>query len=304
MRSRVKQKRIGRSQEKLQSAEVKAPKVKLHSYANCQPIPNEREFKSLDIPKAETSIENVHNASFRSEGGSVKRPIATPRNRLPRQRTAIEDEEATGEEQTPKSKLLPLRKASSYEVPRSTRALSDSPTPVQKPVDEPSVSQEELIEAPPLPPRPTASVYRRAKENTRLECTGSEKSYSANSWSHPQQGKQRQKLKKVKSQTAAEEGRRSISKMKGDTLMSTSSRLEVPTDERQPRTMPRSRSEITSQQLTKEEEGASGGGENPFSDEMTAALLKYILASPDPSLKATLKDIISNNEAVQRSLVE
>jgi hypothetical protein len=50
--------------------------------------------------------------------------------------------------------------------------------------------------------------------------------------------------------------------------------------------------------------GGGGGGGIPLSDDFTAMLIKHILDSNSPSLKAKLKNMLENNDETRNSLTD
>ena len=279
-----------------------------------------------------------HYGSFHSErgdgkrdgrGGSAKRPIAAPRSRVPHQLSQPSTESPEEHYARPKIKershsnesispTVAPRKSSSPQVnisaydtvpsvynerhdkppPRSNYDVPRLPSNKDKPPPlGPGHPLRPNADAPRLPPRPTPSVYKRAKENSKLETERSNDSQSVSglttsSWSHPSQEKAHRKIKKSKSQAPADDRFRAMR----------------PTSQA-PITRVRSIGDLSSTEdglhSTPPQDtlsGATGVGGNPFSDEITGTLLKYILSSPDPTLKETLRNLITNNEAIKTSL--
>ena len=200
--------------------------------------------------------------------------------------------------------------------PLRSHDLSDEPPPLG-----PGHPLRSAVELPRQPPRPTPSVYQRAKDTNRreikrlvvpsksddLDTASSLHSYGSSptsinnnmsSRSYPRI-KPRQKVKKTKSHSSADERYQSprlpirthqpVARMKSanESTEGLYSTLEVPPQN----------------SVGGASGGEEGGGGNPFSEEMTGTLIKYILASPDPSLKATLKNLLEKNETVRNSLV-
>ena len=197
--------------------------------------------------------------------------------------------------------------------PLRSHDLSDEPPPLG-----PGHPLRSAVELPQQPPRPTPSVYQRAKDTNRreikclvvpsksedldtassLHSNGSSPTSINNmsSRSYPRT-KPRQKVKKTKSHSSADERYQSP---------------RLPIRAHQPVARMKSANESTEGLYSTHEvppqnsvggAAGGGGGGNPFSEEMTGTLIKYILASPDPSLKATLKNLLENNETVRNSLV-
>ena len=158
------------------------------------------------------------------------------------------------------------------------------------------------------PPRPTASVIQRAKDNQRreksprllvpsssddLESVHSSPS-ATSTRSHPR-NRPRQKVKKTRSQTSADRfqdanparGHQSVSRIRSDNMPTESvhSTIEAPPQ-------------------NGEMGGASEGGGIRFSDEFTSMLIKHILESNDPKLKAKLKNVLENNDDIRNSLAD
>ena len=152
------------------------------------------------------------------------------------------------------------------------------------------------------PPRPSRSVLERARhEKTSrllvpsrsddLESVHSSPAMTS-SKSYPR-NKLKQKVKKTRSQTAADErfqdarptsrDNQSVTRL-GSAKVSTSL--------------------VGTSPINREVGGASGGGGIPFSDDFTAMLIKHILDSDNPSLKAKLKNMIENNDETRNSLTD
>ena len=147
------------------------------------------------------------------------------------------------------------------------------------------------MEVPRNPPRPTASVINRARgeRNARLAVPSmsddidldSVHSYGSSSSgmssrSYPRSRPPRQKIKKSKSQSAADE-------------------------KFQATRPPHSNSEAPPQNGVV---GGASGGVITCDDAFTATLIKHILESPDPNLKAKLKNLLENNEGMRNSLAD
>ena len=168
-------------------------------------------------------------------------------------------------------------------------------------------------ELPRNPPRPTASVIQRAKDNHRREKsprlfvpsssddldsvhTSSSSPATMSSRSYPR-NRPRHKVKKTKSQTPADRfqdaypsrDHQPVSRMRSDNVTTEDaySAIEAPPQ-------------------NGEVGGASGGGGGgiPFRDDFTAMLIKHILESNDPSLKAKLKNVLENNKDIRNSLAD
>ena len=296
---------------------------------------------------SESSLSSIQS----EDGGNVGRkpPIALPRTRS-RTKTPLQSGESP--RASPSHPKVATR-SKSVDFPPTASELDITPdnTPpplppktfnkspphvhVSSPKRIPIINEELLEEPPPLgpghplrpdtyssskplqPPRPTPSVYQRAKDRSKSSspclaakakgrATGEESedsdtassvhSYASKSstatdssgrpHSH---GKPRHRVKKTRSHSHADQTfqalrppqqprRKSSSETEGDLYPPP---LEAPPQN----TMG----------------GATGGG-NPLNEEMAGTLIKYILASPDPTLKTALKNLLKNDEEVMSSL--
>lgn len=105
--------------------------------------------------------------------------------------------------------------------------------------------------------------------------------------------KLKQKVKKTRSQTAADERFQETRPTSRDNQSVTrlgSAKV--------------SSSLVETSPINREVGGASGGGGIPFSDDFTAMLIKHILDSDNPSLKAKLKNMLENNDETRNTLAD
>lgn len=211
---------------------------------------------------------------------------------------------------TPPPKNFNLSPPRVRKVPIINTELVDE-SPPQSPQHEPSRPSRPDVKRPQQPPRPTLSVYKRAKDRSRSaspnlvnKCKGKDKfgttteesedsdtsSVHSSRSTNVAQSKPRHKVKKTRSQSSADQllirpsppspsSRRKTSSESADNML--------PPLEASPKNTV---------------EGAIGKEEDSLNEEMAGTIIKYILSSPDPKLKAALKDLIKSDEGVMKSL--
>lgn len=161
------------------------------------------------------------------------------------------------------------------------------------------------------PPRPSPSVLQRARHEKTprllvpsrpddLESVHSSPAMML-SKSYPR-SKPKQKVKKTRSQRTADErfqearptsrDHQSVTRV-GSAKASTSTVETPPTN-----------GEVGGASGGSGGGGGGGGGGIPFSDDFTAMLIKHILDSNNPSLKAKLKNMLENNDEARNSLAD
>ncbi len=301
------------------------------------------ETSSLSSNQSEESTKNVAIASPSRQ--NPRPPIAVPRTRVRNQPPAQAKSLDNSPPPRPSHPRLNSRSKSveaSSVMFRPPPPSKPSPTPIGSPSSPKKIPliNEELVDdkpspppvgpghplrpsevKPPVqPPRPTLSVYKRAKDRSRSaspqlhkkivrppisgeredsddsDTTSSVYSYKSTSTTSSGRPQQRYKVKKVRSQSSVDQPPQH--------LLATKKPL-VPPSRR------KSASESTDSTLFPPLEappknttgGAVGGGEEAsLSDDMAGSILKYILSSPDPKLKAALKDLLKNDSGVINSL--
>lgn len=275
-----------------------------------------------------SSISSVQSEENPPVKTTVKPPVAAPRAKirnlstvesptppLSSQLSAKSRSKSTG--CPPNAALLAPAQQQNSRPPPPPKNFTLSPPRIRKvpiintelvdesPQHEPTRPSRPETKQPQKPPRPTLSVYKRAKDRSRsaspnlvnkskLVATTEESEDSDTSSVHSTrsmnvaQSKPRHKVKKIRSQSSADQlqpappspnARRKSSSESADNV---SPPLEAP--------------------LKNTLEGAIGGEENSLNEEMAGTIIKYILSSPDPKLKAALKDLIKNDEVVMKSL--
>ena len=289
----------------LNEGEVPLEGAKDYSASTCSALYSQgreqNEVKTYDTTSETHFLKApLPNEEEHSTNGTPRPPIPAPRTRIRNKNSASSSEEKA-QVDPPRPKIKARSK--SVEKPKVNSSLP-SPSPIQVTTPDSLLTTNEIDEPPSpgsshpsmpdmhqprLPPRPTPSVYKRAKECAKLNNSDCG---SVSSWpEYTQHSRPRQKMKKAKSQTHADERFQELRPHRQVVRMrSANDTNEDLYSTRETRTQ------------NQEVGGATGGGENPFSEEMTGQLLKYILASPDPTLKATLKSLITNNEAIKDSL--
>lgn len=259
----------------VQSVETPGPGVSKQS----RPKIKERS-KSADTPSL---VYSVPTTPARALNRSP--PVITARDRIP----TVNDEPEDFEESP---SLV-------YDHPRPLRRSDHELEEDEPPPLGPGHPLRDDGERPQLPPRPTPSVYKRAKENASrpepvdyasFDDVKSVSGLSTSSWSHSSQEKSHRKIKKSRSQTPADE------KFQAARLYAS----------RSPVSRQRSIGNTTDDDLYSAVQpvagGATRGEENPYSEEMLGTMIKYILSSPDPSLKESFKNLFTNNEALKTCL--
>ena len=161
------------------------------------------------------------------------------------------------------------------------------------------------VELPHNPPRPTLSVIQRARREKsprlavppRPEDIDSihDSSDTLSSKSFPR-SRPKQKIKKTRSHTAADERFQSARPSRDHQPATRYGSAKVSNREDVYLTPPQN-GEVG-------EASGGGGGGIPFSDDFTAMLIKHILDSNNPSLKAKLKNMLENNDETRNSLTD
>ena len=300
------------------------------------------ETSSLSSNQSEESIKNV------SPRPNPRPPIAVPRTRIRNQPPAqAKSMDNSPPPRPPHPQLKSRAKSVEASLVNSTREVVSSRPP--PPPSRPSpthialspkkipVINEELVdnkpppvgpghplrpnrrgeEKPVQPPRPSLSVYKRAKDRSRSaspqlhrkiirppnaeredsedsDTASSVHSYKSSSTTSSGRPQQRHKVKKVRSQSSVDQPRQDLLVTKKPTTPSrrksasesTDSALFPPLEAPPKNTM----------------DGAVGGEKNPLNEDTAGSILKYILSSPDPKLKAALKDLLKNDTGIMNSL--
>ena len=255
---------------------------------------------------------------------TIKPPVAVPRARVRNQSTV----ENPGIAPSPHKESAKKRSKSTGTPPVFTPANRPPPPPRNytksptTPKKIPIINEQLLNEPSPVgprhlprpseerppsqPPRPTLSVYKRAKDRSRSASpsfqkqkgfnmaeesedssdTNSVQSYRSNVSA---QGKPRHKVKKTRSQSSADQ--LAVKPLPNPPVRRKTS-SESANDFYPPLEAPPKNTV----------EGAIGGEDGSLNEEMAGTIIKYILASPDPKLKAALKDLITSDQSVMKSM--
>ena len=307
------------------------------------------ETSSLSSNQSEESIKNVASPSRQNP----RPPIAVPRTRIRNQPPPVAQAKSMDNSPPPPRPPHPRFKSRSKSVEASSVTLpSARPPPPSKPSPTHIASSsspkkipvinEELVddkrpppvgpnhpprpngrneeEKPVQPPRPSLSVYKRAKDRSRRaspqmhkrivrppnageredsddsDTASSVHSYKSTSTTSSGRPQQKYKGKKVRSQSSVEQPSQDLLMTKKPIIPpsrrksaseSTDSALFPPLEAPPKNTM----------------DGTVGGGEEAsLSDNMAGSILKYILSSPDPKLKEALKDLLKNDSGVMNSI--
>lgn len=262
-----------------------------------------------------TNSETLETALQSEEGlrrqATAKPPIPAPRTRIRNQSYLSLEEKSEASPPHPRIKAEPKLLAETSEVSHTCSPLSRRVRPTNRPLTTNEDSQKEApqlgpgheprpdahVHLPCLPPRPTLSVYQQAKHDSKLNNRnrGLVSHHITTRWPEPmQQNKPQQRLKKIRRQKPVDK------KFQATCLPRPHPKVVKIKGASNTRERPYSTSEAAPQNGVVG--GASAGGGNPICKELTGVLLKYILASSDPNLKATLQRLIINNEAIKNSL--
>ena len=306
------------------------------------------ETSSLSSNQSEESIKNVASLSRQNP----RPPIAVPRTRIRNQPPPVAQAKSMDNSPPPRPPHPRLKsrsksvEASSVTLPSSRPPPPSKPSPTHiasssSPKKIPVINEELVDDKPPppvrpnhplrpngrneeekpvQPPRPSLSVYKRAKDRSRSaspqmhnkivrppnaseredsddsDTASSVHSYKSTSTTSSGRPQQKYKVKKVRSQSSVEQPSQDLL---------TAKKPIIPPSRR------KSASESTDSALFPPLEappkntmgGAIGGGEEAsLSDNMAGSILKYILSSPDPKLKEALKDLLKNDSGVMNSI--
>lgn len=302
------------------------------------------ETSSLSSNQSEESIKNVNPRP------NPRPPIAVPRTRIRNQPTAqaksLDDNSPPPRPPHPSLKT----RSKSVEASSATSTCEDvasrppppaRPSPTHLAALSPKkipVINEELVDnkPPPLgpghplrpdhhnkekpvqPPRPSLSVYQRAKDRSRSaspqlhrkinrspiperedsedsDTASSVHSYKSSATSSSGRPQQRHKVKKVRSQSSADRPPQDLLILKKP---ATPARRKSASESTDSALFP----PLEAPPKNTQDEAAGGEEESPLNEKMAGSILKYILSSPDPKLKAALKDLLKNDEGVMNSL--
>ena len=271
-------------------------------------------------PGSETSsISSVQsNESATLVKTTVRPPIAAPRVLKDRNNSTVESpvfsppqkEEKTRSKSTGTPPMLPLASRPPPPPKPNQAVLQKIPKINEQFIDKPpTVGRVHPIRSngnkpPTQPPRPTLSVYQRAKDRCRsaspslaqqrsggdAESEDSDTNSVLSSRSkNSTPGKQRHKVKKTRSHSSADQ---------------LAVRPPPPTTPVRRKSTSESASMFPPLEAPpKNNVGQAIGGEDgSLNEEMAGTIIKYILSSPDPKLKAALKDLITNDKGALNSL--
>ena len=291
------------------------------SIKNVNPRPNPR--PPIAIPR--TRIRNQPPAQAKSLENNSPPPPRPPHPRFKSRSKSVEASSVVSTHEDMASRPPPparpspthIKASSPKKIPVINEELVDAKPPPLGP-GHPLRPDRRDEEKPAQPPRPSLSVYQRAKDRSRSaspqfhrkinrsliteredsedsDTATSVYSYKSSATTSSGRPQQRHKVKKVRSQSSADRPPLELLVTKQPTTPvrrksaseSTDSALFPPLEAPPKNT----------------QSGAVGGEEeSPLNDDMAGSILKYILSSPDPKLKAALKDLLKNDSGVMNSL--